>query len=79
MKYFFRILWIIGFIPMLLLNYIISFAYTLVGFPIASVFISVFIFVKTGKLENSNIISPNALTDWFLDKYNSLLDKIETL
>ena len=73
MKYILRTLWVIGFIPVLLLSFTFTFVYMMVGFPI----VAAFIFIKTGDLNDKDILLPVDVGEWFLDKYNGLLNKIK--
>lgn len=73
MKYVLRTLWVIGLIPVFLLALVCMFVYMMVGFPI----VAAFIFIKTGNLEDKDILMPNVPAEWFLGKYNGLLDKIK--
>lgn len=72
MKYILRTLWVIGFIPVFLLALVCLFVYILIGFPI----VVAFIFIKTGNLDDKDILFPDDVAEWFLDKYYSLLNKI---
>ena len=73
MKYILRTLWIIGLIPVWLLAMSVAFVYLMAGFPIAAAFI----FIKTGNVEDDDLPMPFAPADWFVSKYNGLLDKIK--
>lgn len=73
MKYVLRTLWVIGLIPVFLLVIVSVFVYIMVVFPI----VAAFIFIKTGNLDDDDIPMPTHLAEWFLDKYNGLLNKIE--
>lgn len=73
MKYILRTLWVIGLIPVWLLAMSVAFVYMLVVFPIAAAFI----FIKTGNVEDDDLPMPFAPTEWLVNKYNDLLDKIK--
>lgn len=73
MKYILRTLWVIGVIPMILLGCASTFVYLMVGFPI----VAAFILIKTGKLDDDDILLPSAIGEWFMDMYGGLFDKIK--
>lgn len=47
--------------------------YLMVGFPI----VAAFILIKTGKLDDDDILLPSAIGEWFMDMYGGLFDKIK--
>lgn len=73
MKYILRTLWVIGLIPVFLLGLVCMLVYLMVGFPI----VTAFTFIKTGNLDDNDIPLPHIPAEWFLGKYNGLLDKIK--
>lgn len=73
MKYFLRTLWVIGLIPIILLGVVSTIVYLMVGFPI----VASFILIKTGKLDDDDILLPSAIGEWFMDMYGDLFDKIK--
>lgn len=50
-----------------------TFAYLMVGFPI----VAAFILIKTGKLDDDDILLPSTIGGWFMDMYGGLLNKIK--
>lgn len=65
-----RLLWLIGYIPIFILELIVLIPASFIIFPI----VAAYYFVKTGDVENTPFL-PHDPVIWFDEKYRNLLKK----